>query len=364
MDEVLSNIHIACGTVVDYFFYFSSINSNGLFRMDMHSGETEFIQQFIDEDILSFYIHKYCVKYNHVLYFIPYNSRNIHIYDLESGNQEKLGLYTKRKGWEAVYGIICINESLYIFSEVISPYAVVNLKDKSVKYCTRFYEWLKNNGANEEIGQIYRIAQRGNTVSFALRGTSLVFTWDLESEQGEVFDTGIYDLYGVEIGNDGFLMTRQYKYDLYSLNNSHIEPVFHLEDSCRSGRPFIRVIKTDDFVLAIPADKDFFLASKEDYSFWQVKYRVGDGFGTATSFGKNGYFVCGNTVYLFGDDECSVLEANLDNFEFFLQKARMKKNMYYFRWKWKLMQAQGEKPRVLTERGNFKLADYLNILRK
>ena len=64
--------------------YFSSCSFNGLFKLNLLSGEVTQLGNFKDELLGESYLHGSTIGYDGRIYFIPFNAKGISMYDIES----------------------------------------------------------------------------------------------------------------------------------------------------------------------------------------------------------------------------------------------------------------------------------------
>lgn len=64
--------------------YFSSCSFNGLFKLNLLSGEVIQLGTFKDELLVEPYLHGSTIGYDGRIYFIPFNAKGISMYDIES----------------------------------------------------------------------------------------------------------------------------------------------------------------------------------------------------------------------------------------------------------------------------------------
>ena len=64
--------------------YFSSCSFNGLFKLNLLSGEVTHLGNFKDELLGESYLHGSTIGYDGRIYFIPFNAKGISMYDIES----------------------------------------------------------------------------------------------------------------------------------------------------------------------------------------------------------------------------------------------------------------------------------------
>jgi hypothetical protein len=78
------NLHFMDAYQDGIYRYFSAIDCNGLFRMQIGKESAEFLCFFPDEDLNQKYLHRRVFFYKSKLYFTPYRGRGISVYDLST----------------------------------------------------------------------------------------------------------------------------------------------------------------------------------------------------------------------------------------------------------------------------------------
>ena len=68
---------------INEYIYASNLDYNGLFKIDSTSGRREFLGYFPEESIDLTDMHRIAFLYKGKIFFIPYNARNMHLYDIQ-----------------------------------------------------------------------------------------------------------------------------------------------------------------------------------------------------------------------------------------------------------------------------------------
>ncbi|MBE5969047.1 MAG: hypothetical protein E7242_02325 [Lachnospiraceae bacterium] len=356
----MENIQISCAVEVNGKIYFSAFNRNGLFKIDILNGKMKFVTSFIDEKPFKTYIHRTCVVYNNNIFFIPYNSCNMHVFNYVTGEQRVVRLLEdNQEQWKGLYETVQINNYLYLFSENLAPYLVLNMDDYTVVSCDLFYEWLSKHVPIESDKGIFRIAQVADRVYFAIRGASEVLSWDLIKEIGEAYDLKLKNIFGVENAINGLAITLKNKYDIFFWNFENVERIYSLDENCKTMRPFIRNICFDDCMLVIPAYKTFFLIVDKNHEITKLNYLERVDYNESLEFGKNGFVLMDDKLALFAIEKSVVLEIDFNELCINVQTIELQTSMEYSYWKMKSIEMVNGLEKGIIESDGLNLTDFI-----
>ena len=144
-NEIESRLSFSCAVEADGYLWASADEFNGLFKICIETGESEFIATF-DEDPYGTLLYKNALAYKRKLFFVPYTAKKIAEYDLDTkeikyyslkpemrNNPTQFTGYTEREG------------RLYLFPHWIEDIVTLDMKNGSIQY----HKWSNKMLANE-----------------------------------------------------------------------------------------------------------------------------------------------------------------------------------------------------------------------
>jgi len=96
------------------YFYYSSINNNGLYRFDLKTKTTEFIGYFPEEKMNGRHLHSKAICIEGKIYFTPMSANYISIYDVNKNTIESINISNTVGSIESKY-YDCVNDNDYIY---------------------------------------------------------------------------------------------------------------------------------------------------------------------------------------------------------------------------------------------------------
>ena len=121
--------------VIDNNIYFSSLNSNGLYKMDINKKEPEFIGFFPNEELDGKHLHgavKYC---DGKLYFAPFSGNCISIYDLEKKQFESIEISNcENCMYSKYYGIQIYKRKIILIPSRMKMITIYDIDTKKIEY--------------------------------------------------------------------------------------------------------------------------------------------------------------------------------------------------------------------------------------
>ncbi len=208
------NVRIGDGTVCDGFLWFSNTESNGLYRTNIKSKVTEFVDYFPDGERGAYFMHKRCFSYGKRLVFVPAYARNISIYDVEKKEFHTIGFDNDIEG-EAVLDAVQIEKNIYIFPR----HAVC----KPIRMDADNLEIHRMDGLDIQIDKyiehdnpekFYRTCENGGNIFFPLNGTDVIARWNPQNGDFDAFHTGQQKIVNLLVKGEKCFFTVREEYGL------------------------------------------------------------------------------------------------------------------------------------------------------
>lgn len=190
MEEIKEMVLYYDAIMIDGELWFSAINSNGLYKMNITTKKLQLIAFFPKEDLEKQFLHSKILQYENKLFFVPFQAKEIAIYDMEKGTMSSLELPPNSQGKQYSKFYTAIQEQQYI-------YCVPCRYEYLVKYdiCQKkmeFYDVFKGDKEhkwNDEDAFIYKGACKVNKkIYLASYVSDYILEYDLETRQSNYFD--------------------------------------------------------------------------------------------------------------------------------------------------------------------------------
>ena len=186
------------GEIIDRFFYVSNLNMNGLFRIDLESGDLSFVGFFKDNPMNMQEMHYGSLLYKDWIVFTPRNAKGIDLYNWRTGEFRCIHFNDGNGYW--VNGILCGNIVWFIPVDSSNHIFSLNLNTFSVRVCQRPADCMRDEHI---MGRMYRTAYLDGKIYAAIYKTRYVFCFCIDTNEMEVIDTGVDDLCVIDAGKNG-----------------------------------------------------------------------------------------------------------------------------------------------------------------
>lgn len=182
----MNNSFIA-GKIVGEKLYFSMMYADALCCMDLANMHYDVIEQFGIEEGIKIY-HKTCHLYNQKLYFIPKESREIHIYDLTTKQIDNIPLPAENVN-DPCDGIF-YNNHFWIFPSMREDDLIeVDLNTGKIEIIVDFRTDFNRYEIRSESSLIFhRIAQVDNIVWLPVFKSKKLISYDMDYRKMDVYD--------------------------------------------------------------------------------------------------------------------------------------------------------------------------------
>lgn len=143
-NESESRLSFSCAVEADGYLWAPADEFNGLFKIHIETGESEFITAF-EEDPYGKLLYKNVIVYKRKLFFIPYFAKKIAEYDLDTKNIKYYSLKPEMQNNTTQFtGCTVREEKLYLFPHRIEDIVTLDMENGSIRYHKWNYEMLAN----------------------------------------------------------------------------------------------------------------------------------------------------------------------------------------------------------------------------
>jgi len=297
--QKLEQMRTIAGKVVDDKLYFSEMQFNGLFCLDLKTYKCSFVTMFLNVPLNNKMSHRKCVQFGDWLYFLPERINLIHAYNPGTGRQVCFDLQQTGVEGPYIYEPVIWKDKLYYFSmKSGSATCVLNLKRHVLEKYDRFGQWCSRMGVAEELG--CRLGQQDEKVYFVENKKNRIICWNLETEEGEFIESCAKQLFGVTCAENAIWMYTQDEPNLYCRDNNGNERLYEGKLIYRGEAVYNHVVYVDRSVVCVPKQgKELYVYHQEESSFQIIDVLEGVHINIKDEVRFFGYDVDGTVLYLF-----------------------------------------------------------------
>lgn len=169
--------------------YFSAMEFNGLYSVDINGGQAKFIGAFPEEEDKAKDLHSIIIRYENELAFFPGSADNICVYNLDNGMFTNFmypineNYFNSTNGRKAATAIL-IDHEVYIFGDNNPGVFTFDFLTKEIKICEKWFEKVKEYGLVKRDSYFCEdIARIGNSIFTKLRKSNFVVEYNIRNEQ-------------------------------------------------------------------------------------------------------------------------------------------------------------------------------------
>ncbi len=247
----------------DGLYYFSHMDYNGLFSLNLETGKTEFLAFFPEEKKTQCFLHMKCLRYQNSLVFVPEQARHIHIYKPETGELQAVfleGFQSGQTGCGGAEQILLEENKLMIFPCTLKqPIFEINIAAGLVKKNWDFTNWCRKHINADEEALFGRIVKKGNWIWMAAHSSNQIVGMDLEKENTyQLYSLHDADLYLLFPSETGFWLCQRNHHDIIHWNEKTEELERYSAEWEENGQSydFNYILETEYGVYALPAQSE------------------------------------------------------------------------------------------------------------
>lgn len=185
--------------VIEGDIWASMLNYNGIEKIDIESGNADYIDTVVDENTAHFAIKK-CISCNDVLFFIEQSGEHMWSYDIHKGNKETYFLSCDSHDSGNVIGVFTFLDKIVIVKNRDNALYFYDLKTRKLQKKSVF----ENFDLDKSI--IYRCDKWGDYICICVKRNArvMIYRYDLQTEEVKVCDCAglVGDIRGFCCDND------------------------------------------------------------------------------------------------------------------------------------------------------------------
>ncbi len=258
------------GQAIDDYIWFSNNTFNGLFRTDIKTGITEWIDRFPDEAADKWSMHKKCFRYYDKLVFLPAYGNHIHIYDTKSNTFQSIQYDDESEATIDRISDACMyGDSIYIFPvNIEGDLKRFDLKTEIIEVIPEFKEQIRE--CNIEKKEIHFLLTRveldpAGCILFALWSTDILAKWFIGSKKLQIEHSEINDIFSMNLIDSKKWIIKNNSSTLYCSDENGTVTEFRISNNDRTEyRRYNRVLKFGSDIIVLPAYDDCLYVVKGD----------------------------------------------------------------------------------------------------
>lgn len=351
------NLKTYGGVVYKGFLWFSNNTFNGLFKMNIDTGNIEFVDFFPDErqDIAA--AHKKCIYCNGKLFFLPARADHICIYDIEKARFFSIRIEKNDK--EFCADAVLVGKDIYIF--LLDPEQDLWILDTQSLKLSRAPSF--KNAYRQVIGNkdIEFLLCRGNEykgkIYFAFYGTDMVASYDILKEKLITYHTKIENIFSCFVDHGKCWIITNHTGEIYQYDFKGEPVLIHSEGNVKNdNRRFNQIFKYKGKIWILPAYPGTIICFDEEGNKTVYDNFAGEELEHILFFGS---ILVKNERWIlpFGLDNIYVIDENMKldrRYSFLLRDKKSKSRI--------LANLLEKKHEIIYEYKGFELSDFLDAV--
>lgn len=286
-----------CGKVINDMLYFSNLEFNGLFKMDLSTGITEFVDFFDDEPLDAKRLHRKVLLSGKNIIFLPQWGNKIHIYNMSNKEQKSIIVPQETKGKAIADGAVT-NEGVLLFPMKCGQLFYRLDTTKGILYeDTLFNSWLAEYDSFEKQYQFSRIAVKKDQVWAAVYGSNIICCFDLLSKKVKTYETELKDIQGVYNAEDGLWVSCLEDTNIYHWRTDESIEIYLNNDILKDEEVYAQIIEFQDQVYVLPSHSKNIFAIEGD-SLKKVNFPRSIQFIKEEEYSFFGYDISDETLWI------------------------------------------------------------------
>ena len=233
----------------------SCANYNGLFQVDLDSGNVVFLSLFPNETCISEMLHRNSVLYEKYLCFLPQEGSFLQIYDIENAEFQSVNLKGIKAG--PYDGFICDGE-LNVYSLnggiLILKYSLLKMKIT--------YEYVSNGETSKHIYQ--KIYKQNDLICMLEYDTNVMDEVDYKTGELRQHYLEIPSSINYSVSRSGFWFVSSDNTAVSLWNSSSNTVMSYIVEGKRENETFSGVVEIGAEVFLVPIDGDIIRKLSED----------------------------------------------------------------------------------------------------
>lgn len=183
MDKKKIKTHFMTGKAYNGYVYASCFEYNGLYKINICTGEVYFVGVFPEEKTMRRSLYRDSILVDGKIFFMPDSAEKISVYDIDNDCFETISIPGERIGWCGYNGIeyekkiilipITLSKEVLVYDTKTSTFLKNECPSKIIDYLK------KNSGGN-----VYRIGRFKSYVTIPISGENRYYVYDLKTGRG------------------------------------------------------------------------------------------------------------------------------------------------------------------------------------
>lgn len=201
------------GAIIGKDVWFANNSFNGLFKMDIHTGEIHFVSIFPEEDGC-YASYKKCIAIEKKIFFFPAYAKNIQIFDTTSEKFTTIKIEMGKVDFCA--DALLVGKVIYIFPADKSKNLLrMNVDTYEISEIKEFQENIPKLGMTSSDYLLCRVSEKLGKAYFAIYKSDMIVCYDLFNNEIKTYHTEINDIFACYIWKDKCYITTCNTSDIY-----------------------------------------------------------------------------------------------------------------------------------------------------
>lgn len=323
-NEIDQAVSFATGVAVDGYLWTSAENENGIYRIDLVTGNAEWMTCFLSEGITEKNLYRKVVRFGEFLFFVPWRAKHIIRYSLLTGEQKILKTkYNEKFGDPKFSEVMVFNNCLYLFPARLPGIVCLDMNTLEMTYDEEISIILQR--ITDKYAIFFNGIRQENMALVVSRKGNYVVSYDMLTNKGCLIqiDESSSELVDIASGN-GSLYFLNALGEVIRWNQEKKGEIiwkYRLQDT---NTPFSRMEYIDGFLWLFPGEESYFVkidvncGEKEEKIDLPQTYQL-----LANSHLKakaRDYMINGNELIVYPMQSDSILQINTKTMDITIKK--------------------------------------------
>lgn len=238
----INNLHIMTGQVYQGILYAACYEMNALCKIDIHSGDTEFIGHFLNEEYFEKALYRDSVIVGDTIYFIPDNAAGIGIYHISESLLESVELPEDENEKMGYDGMLYDDKIMLVPFDIKKRIVLFDMKKKIFEYQDSLNEKIQKIADTLKGRNVYRVINIENKAILPVINTPFCLEISFPQKEVELKKVENESVKGVLPGKDRyfiFVQSERYIYEcsdgqalkkIEMADKKNIFPIFYYDE--------------------------------------------------------------------------------------------------------------------------------------
>lgn len=272
-NESESGLSFSCAVEAEGYLWASADEFNGLFKICIETGESEFIAAF-DEESFGTLLYQNAVVYKRKLFFVPYKAKKIAEYDLDTKEMKYYSLKPEMQNNLTQFtGCTEWKGKLYLFPHRIEDIVTLDMENGSIQYHKWNNKMLVNKIKDKRVAMFSHQVTVDHYEYMLCARTNSLIKLNLDNFESEMItvpltNDGLFD----GVYNAGILYILSMSGDVYAYNiqNGDIELFWtNVEKRKDNQLPYNKILYYSGYLWLLPSHSE---------DIWRVDINTREGY--------------------------------------------------------------------------------------